>query len=130
MVCNGTRPVEIKTIHGCFIFNVQKYKIGTEAKTYFSWTEQFRERYTSQRLEEFVTYYSNRLSYEEVAKLVARNQGEGILSDQCIWMIVQATAEQVSHQIHTQTNQTLSRTTFDRIKTRACHQLKELTKYP
>ena len=76
IIRNGTRSVEIKTIHGRFSFDVQKYKSKGEATTYFSLTGQFSERYVSQRLEEFVAYYSNRMSYEEVAKLVARNQGE------------------------------------------------------
>ena len=113
IIRNGTRSVELKTIHGRFSFDVQKYKSKGEATTYFSLTGQFGERYVSQRLEEFVAYYSNRMSYEEVAKLVARNRGEWLLSDQGIWTIVTSKAQQVSEQIITETNQTLVAQAFD-----------------
>jgi hypothetical protein len=47
-------------------------------------------------LQELVTYYSNRISYEEVEALVARISGEKILSDQKIWEIVGNKAVAVS----------------------------------
>lgn len=78
-------------------------------------TGQFRERYVSHRLEEFVAYYSNRMSYEEVAKLVARNQGESLLSDQGVWMIVTSKAQEVSEQIDKATTQTLVGHALDRL---------------
>ena len=40
--------------------------------SYFELTQQLAEGYISPRLQEFSTYYSNRLSYEEVEKLVER----------------------------------------------------------
>ncbi len=40
-----------------------------------------KEDYSSERLREYVAYYSNRMSYEEVEKLLKRNQGEQVLSD-------------------------------------------------
>ena len=117
IIRNGTRSVEIKTIHGRFSFDVQKYKYKGDATTYFSLTGQFSERYVSQRLEEFVAYYSNRMSYEEVAKLVTRNQGEWLLSDQGIWTIVTSKAQQVSEQIKTETHQSLVGQSFDSLRT-------------
>ena len=52
----------------------------------------------SNRLQELSAYYSNRMSYEEVAGLVERITGERLLSDQTIWQIVQHKAVQVSEQ--------------------------------
>lgn len=46
----------------------------------------------SQRLQELCGYYSNRPSYEEVARLVERIAGEKLLSDQTIGQIVSAKA--------------------------------------
>ena len=103
-------------MHGRFTFDVQKYKWEGASSTYFSLTDQFSERYVSHRLEEFVAYYSNRMSYEEVAKLVARNQGECVLSDQGIWLIVTTKAQQMSEQIDKETTQTLVGHEFDSLR--------------
>jgi hypothetical protein len=51
-------------------------------------------------LQELVTYYSNRISYEEVEALVARISGEKILSYQKIWEIVGNKAVEVSKKWH------------------------------
>jgi hypothetical protein len=51
-------------------------------------TKQFSERYVSDRLQEFVGYYSNRLSYIQVEELIERITGNHQLSDQGIWDIV------------------------------------------
>lgn len=45
---------------------------------------------------EYAAYYSNRLSYEEVEKLIKRNTGQKLLSDQGIWLIVKAKAAEIS----------------------------------
>ena len=58
-----------------------------------------REGYVSPRLQELCGYYSNRLSYEEVAGLVERVSGKPLLSDQTIWHIVKTKAEVLSQQI-------------------------------
>ena len=56
------------------------------------------EDYISPALREFVAYYSNRLSYQQVEDLVDRVAGEKILSDQKIWEIVVNKAVEVSSQ--------------------------------
>jgi len=91
--------VQIKTLHGSFRFEVQRYQLNGASFTYFDWTEQFSQSYTSQRLQEFVAYYSNRMSYEEVEKLVTRNQGRPLVSDQGIWNIVTTQAERISKRL-------------------------------
>ncbi|MGK7907526.1 MAG: hypothetical protein AB4040_09900 [Synechococcus sp.] len=60
-------------------------------------TGQFTESYVSPRLQEFSVFYSNRLSYEEVAALVERVSGAKLLSDQTIWNLSVAKAQQFSH---------------------------------
>ncbi len=67
--------------------------------SYFDFTGQCLEGYTSQRLKEFSAYYSNRLSYEEVESLIERQTGEKLLSDQKIWQIVVEKAVCVSEQL-------------------------------
>lgn len=103
LVCNGTTPVTLKTLHGKFEFNVQRFidKSDTESSniTYFEITGQFSERYVSDRLQECVGYYSNRLSYEEIEGLVERVTGNRQLSDQTIWEIVHEKALNVSKRI-------------------------------
>ncbi|MEM8716349.1 MAG: hypothetical protein AAGE92_11330, partial [Cyanobacteria bacterium P01_G01_bin.4] len=47
--------------------------------------------------QEFSVFYSNRLSYEEVATLVERVSGAKLLSDQTIWNLSVAKAQQLSH---------------------------------
>jgi len=47
-------------------------------------TQQLAEGYISPRLQELSAYY-NRLSYEEVEKLVERVSGAKLLSDQRSW---------------------------------------------
>ena len=43
--------------------------------------------YVSDRLQELAGYYSNRLSYANVAELIHRVTGDRQLSDQKIWQI-------------------------------------------
>ena len=52
----------------------------------------------SARLAEFSTYYSNRMSYDEVAGLLERVTGQHVLSDQTIQHLVVAKAVEVSQQ--------------------------------
>lgn len=44
-------------------------------------------------------YYSNRMSYKEVAGLIERYSGDKVLSAQTIWQLVQQSALQVSDEI-------------------------------
>lgn len=90
---NGTRVVEFKTIHGRFEFEVQRFTTGQD---YLSLTGQGVKGYVSERLVEYAIYYSNRLSYEEVAGLIERQTGDRLLSDQSIWRLVVGKAAEVS----------------------------------
>jgi hypothetical protein len=109
--CNGTIPLEIKTLHGKFRFKVQRLKIkdNDEEKdvTYFDLTHQFQDGYISDRLKEFSSYYSNRLSYEDVEELIERITGEKQLSDQKIRGIVVDKAEELSKEIANEVKNTL-----------------------
>ena len=80
------------------MFPLQKYLIKKENYNYFELTFQFTRDYISPALREFVAYYSNRLSYQQVEDLVERVAGEKILSDQKIWEIVVNKAVEVSSQ--------------------------------
>jgi hypothetical protein len=91
--------VILKTIHGKFEFKMQKYEVEDSCQNYFERTGQMTEGYISDRLRETCAYYSNRMSYAEVAKLIERNSGVPLLSDQKIYQIVQAKAQQVSQEM-------------------------------
>jgi hypothetical protein len=69
-VCNGTREVTIKTIHGSFKFTLQRYRTSEGSHSFFELTDQLSGGYISLRLQEVSSYYSNRMSYEEVEKLI------------------------------------------------------------
>src|SRR5256712_579579 len=56
----------------------------------------------SARLAEFSAYYSNRMSYDEVAGLLDRVTGQPLLSDQTIQHLVVAKAVEVSQQWQSQ----------------------------
>ena len=103
MSCNGKIPLEIKTLHGKIHFNVQRLKIKDKDEkkdeTYFDLTHQFQDGYISDRLKELSSYYSNRLSYEEVEELIQRTTGEKQLSDQKIRGIVVDKAVELSKEI-------------------------------
>jgi hypothetical protein len=105
-------PVHIKTLHGYFEFKVQRFIDRTNDKevncTYFDLTNQFQEDNVSDRLREFSAYYSNRLSYSEVAGLVDRVTGVPQLSDQKIRQIVVNKAVEVSQKIFRKLRQKLT----------------------
>lgn len=67
-----------------------------QSTSYFKMTNQLEEGFISSRLQELCGYYSNRLSYEEVAGLVKRIAGEKLLSDQKIGQVVSAKALKIS----------------------------------
>ncbi len=81
-----------------FVFPLQKYLINQENSNYFDLTFQFTRDYISPALREFIAYYSNRLSYQQVEDLLERLAGEKILSDQKIWEVVVNKAVEVSSQ--------------------------------
>jgi hypothetical protein len=78
---------------------MQNYLQAGKSVSYFDLAEQRRHRYVSDRLQELSGYYSNRMSYEEVARLVERVTGEAVLSDQTIWQIVRDKAIEVSENL-------------------------------
>jgi hypothetical protein len=97
--CNGTRRVTIKTLHGACAFVVQRFQGPRRGETtYLELTEQLCEGSMSARLAEFSAYYSNRMSYDEVAGLLERVTGQPVLSDQTIQHLVVAKAVEVSQQ--------------------------------
>ena len=78
--CNGSHPITVKTIHGQITFPLQKYLINGKSCHYFQLTYQLRSEYISPLLQELLGYYSNRLSYKEVEKLVERISGKNYYS--------------------------------------------------
>lgn len=100
--------MRVKTLHGQFEFRLQKYLQDGQSVSYFDLTEQLTDGYVSNRLQELSAYYSNRMSYEEVAGLIERISGERLLSDQSIWQIVQCKAVQVSEQWQSEVETSLS----------------------
>lgn len=98
----------IKTLHGKFVFSLQKYQFDARETNYLALTNQLQEGYMSARLQELCGYYSNRMSYEEVALLVERISGERLLSDQKIGKIVSAKALKLSQDIYKSTTATLT----------------------
>ena len=80
-MCNGTNVVKVKTIHGQFYFRLQKYIVKGKSCNYFDLTSQLGRENISHGLQELVAYYSNRISYQEVEKLLERISGEKLLSD-------------------------------------------------
>jgi len=91
------------------VFGLQKYQISKQATSYFELTNQLRQSYISPRLQELCGYYSNCLSYEEVAFLVERVSGERLLSDKKIGQIVSTKALELSQQIYRDTITTLGK---------------------
>lgn len=88
----------LKTLHGNFVFLEQRFTRadGSGEVRYFELSGEFADGYESARLREFSAYYSNRLSYEEVARLVERVSGRRQVSDQRIWQGVVEKACEVS----------------------------------
>ena len=105
---NGHGQVRVKTLHGQVEFRLQKYLQDGQSQSYFDLTEQLTDGYVSPRLQELSAYYSNRMSYEEVAGLIERLTGERLLSDQSIWQIGQRQAVQVSKQWNSEVETSLS----------------------
>src|SRR5262249_23522660 len=98
LACNGTREVWVKTLHGRFPFQVQRFGTGAQATTWLEQSQQVLPGQISRRLGEFSAYYANRLSYEEVEGLVERLTGAKLLSDQTIGQQVGEQAASVSPQ--------------------------------
>jgi hypothetical protein len=115
LICNGTTPITLKTLHGRFEFKVQRLtdrmSPNQPDQTYFDLTDQFQEDYVSDRLKEFSAYYSNRLSYMEVVGLVDRVTGTQQLSDQKIRQLVVNKALSMSQALQTEVDDPLKKET-------------------
>lgn len=100
MRCNGTGAVRLKTLHGEFEFRLQKYQFedGTHV-SFLDLRQPLPVQYISRGLQELSVYYSNRMSYREVCRLVERQCGKRVLSEQTIWQLVQQSALAVSEQV-------------------------------
>jgi len=116
MRCNGSQEVWIKTVHGQFRFELQKYLNGQERTNYWELTQQLESGYISPRLQELCGYYSNRMSYEEVALLVERVSGFRLLSDQKISQIVSDKALQLSQEMQEDTARILDKADIELIE--------------
>lgn len=103
-------------MHGKFRFQLQKYQFYGQRKSYFELSGQLDEGYISPRLQELCGYFSNRMSYEEVAKLVETVSSECLLSNQKIGQIVSAKALKLSQILGMDVGETLAKT--------ACHKVK------
>jgi hypothetical protein len=88
--------VTLKSLQGKFLFRVQRFLLDGTEKTYFDLTNQFQEDYVSDNLREFSGYYSNRLSYKEVEKLIKTMTGDRQLSDTKIQQVVVGKAIEMS----------------------------------
>jgi len=74
--CHGTRRVTITTLHGALAFVVQRFQCPIHGETAsLELTEQLCAGSMSARLAECSVYYSNRMSYDEVAGLLERITG-------------------------------------------------------
>ncbi|MBK8751168.1 MAG: hypothetical protein IPL99_17330 [Candidatus Competibacteraceae bacterium] len=71
-------------------------------------TDQFKERYISDRLQEFSAYYSNRLSYAQVANLISRVTGDRQLSDQKVRQLVVDKTVEISQRLQNEVKEQLS----------------------
>lgn len=87
-----------------------------EKTNYFKQTNQLETGYISLRLQELCSYYSNRMSYEEVVKLVERISGSRLLSGQKISQIVGDKALKFSKEIYKNAVVNLDRTEVDVVK--------------
>jgi len=103
--CNGTTPITIKTLNGSFPFKNQRFlenNCDQTSHTYLGLTNQLEDGHFRSGLKELSTYYANRLSYEEVEKLVERTTGEKQLSDQSIQNTVIDKALEISKQFESE----------------------------
>lgn len=108
MSLNGRQRLTIKTIHGRFKFEAQRFKDKSgQELNYLSYTGQFEDGYESERLREWVCYSANRLSYQEVVKELERVTGDRLLSAPRIRELVVRKADQISQGQAHQVRQTL-----------------------
>lgn len=94
---NGTYPVEVKTLNGCFSFDLARFKTHQGSTNYFREAKVFDQssRYESQGLVDFVCRYATRMSYASVSELAHERCGGVSMSDQHIQHMVLASSQQI-----------------------------------
>lgn len=94
---NGTYPVEVKTLNGCFLFDLARFKTHEGSTNYFREARVFDQssRYESQGLVDFVCRYATQMSYERVSSLTYERCGGVSVSDQHIQHLVLEASEQI-----------------------------------
>ncbi len=101
--------VTLKTLHGEFEFRLQKYQFEDGLSvSFFDIRHGLPVQYISRGLQELSVYYSNRMSYRDVAGLVERQCGKRVLGQQTIWQLVQQSALAVSEQMEWEVKSALS----------------------
>jgi len=97
-VLNGHDELRIRSLHGIISVSNQKFinKSTDESKTYFDYTDEFRQNYISERLQEYICWLSSTNSYANVEEQLQRYTGESTISDQKIQQIVLQKAVEIS----------------------------------
>lgn len=95
----GYQKVRIKTLNGCFDFRVRKYVVAGQSTNWLQLSQaHLTGHYESVSLVDFALEYAKYMSYERVSALVGQRMGNGKLSDQHIYHLVNGYAESVKHQ--------------------------------
>jgi hypothetical protein len=103
---NGKERVRIKTIHGSFEFAEQRFVLPDGSRCRY--LQRTGQRLISSGIEEFSLYYSNRLSFAEVGKLLERISGERLMCEQTLWNWVQSKAHEISSALSSEVKATQS----------------------
>lgn len=87
---------------------MQKYDLDGSSLSFLEVVQPQGVSYVSRGLQELSVYYSNRMSYQEVAQLVERVSGQRVLSEQTIWQLVQQSALDISETLQHRTTEALA----------------------
>jgi hypothetical protein len=90
---NGTDRVRVKTLHGAFEVVEQRFLLPDGSCSHY--LRRTGQRLASLGLQEFCLYFSNRLSFAEVSKLVERVSGESVVCEQTLWNWAQQKAREL-----------------------------------
>jgi hypothetical protein len=91
---NGTERIRIKTLHGSFEFKEQRF-LSPDGSCW-RYLKRTGQGLVSSKLREFCLYFSGRLSFAEVARLLERVTGERLACEQTLWNWAQQKAREVS----------------------------------
>lgn len=84
----------MRTLHGVHNFKQQRYVDASGESSYFL------EKYESKGIEEFISFYANRLSYKDLADLLKRLYGTKVYSRTGLRLKVIAESKAVAHYLH------------------------------